>query len=69
MYHVINRGNCLSDLFGNEGEAQAFLDTVGAANVMMGRRPHAYVLMCHHYHLVLETPEPNWVEGVHWLQS
>ena len=69
MYHVINRGNYGRDLFGNEGEAQAFLETVGEAKAMMGWRLHAYVLMRNHYHLALETPEPNLVEGMHWLQS
>jgi len=69
MYHVINRGNYGRDLFGNEGEAQAFLETVGEAKAMMGWRLHAYVLMRNHYHLAMETPEPNLVEGMHWLQS
>jgi REP element-mobilizing transposase RayT len=30
---------------------------------------HAYLLMNNHYHLVLETPEPNWVAGMSWLQN
>jgi putative transposase len=30
---------------------------------------HAYVLMRNHYHLAIETPEPNLVAGMHWLQS
>jgi hypothetical protein len=25
--------------------------------------------MRNHYHLALETPAPNLVEGMHWLQS
>lgn len=36
------------------------------------RRPvgkHTYCLMPNHYHLVLETPEPNLVLGMAWLQS
>ncbi len=69
MYHVINRGNYRRDLFSNAGEAQAFLETVREAKEMMGWRLHAYVLMRNHYHLALETPEPNLVEGMHWLQS
>lgn len=69
MYHVINRGNYRRDLFGNDGEGQAFLEAVKEAKKMMGWRLHAYVLMRNHYHLALETPEPNLVEGMHWLQS
>jgi REP element-mobilizing transposase RayT len=69
IYHVINRGNYRSDLFVSPGEAQAFLETVKEAKQLMGWRMHAYVLMRNHYHLALETPEPNLVEGMHWLQS
>lgn len=69
LYHLINRGNYRRDLFISAGEAQAFLDTVLEAKVLMGWRLHAYALMRNHYHLAVETPEPNLVEGMHWLQS
>lgn len=69
IYHVINRGNYRRDLFLSVGEAQAFLDTVREASDLMGWHVHAYVLMHNHYHLAVETPEPNLVEGMHWLQS
>jgi putative transposase len=69
MYHVINRGNYRRDLFEAAGEAKAFLETVREAKERMGWRVHAYVLMRNHYHLAIETPEPNLVEGMHWLQS
>jgi REP element-mobilizing transposase RayT len=69
IYHVINRGNYRRDLFMSPGEAQAFLVTLRDATELMGWRLHAYVLMRNHYHLALETPEPNLVQGMHWLQS
>ena len=31
---------------------------------MTGWRVHAWVLMGDHYHLFIETPEPNLVEGM-----
>ena len=31
--------------------------------------PHAYVIMSNHYHLAVETPEGNLVEGMRWLQG
>jgi REP element-mobilizing transposase RayT len=34
-----------------------------------GWRLHAYVLMRNHYHLAVETPEPNLVAGMHWIQG
>ena len=69
MYHVINRGNYRRDLFENAGEAQAFVETLKEAAGRMGWKVHAYVLMRNHYHEALETPEPNLVAGMHWLQS
>jgi putative transposase len=69
LYHLINRGNYRRDIFTSAGEAQAFLDTVLETKQLMGWRLHAYALMRNHYHLVVETPEPNLVEGMHWLQS
>jgi putative transposase len=69
MYHVINRGNYRRDLFVNPDEAKAFLETVKEVKGRMGWRVHAYALMRNHYHLAIETPEPNLAEGMHWLQG
>lgn len=69
MYHVINRGNYRRDLFESTGEAHAFVETLKEASTRMGWKVHAYVLMRNHYHVALETPEPNLVSGMHWLQS
>lgn len=69
IYHVISRGNYRRDLFESPGEAKAFLETVREAKERMGWRVHAYVLMRNHYHLAIETPEPNLVQGMHWLQT
>ncbi len=30
---------------------------------------HAYCLMSNHYHLLIETPEPNIANGMQWLNS
>jgi REP element-mobilizing transposase RayT len=34
-----------------------------------GWKVHAWVLMTNHYHFMLETPEPNLVAGMQWLQN
>ena len=34
-----------------------------------GWKLYAYVIMSNHYHLAVETPEPNLVEGMQWLQG
>lgn len=68
-YHVINRGNYRSHVFAQEGAKQAFLACLGEAAVKAGWVVHAYILMSNHYHLVVETPSGNLVEGMRWLQS
>jgi len=30
---------------------------------------YAYVVMRNHYHLAIETPKANLVDGMHWLQG
>ena len=46
-----------------------FLDVLEAACARTGWLCHAFVLMGNHYHLVLETPEPNLVAGMAWVQN
>ncbi len=46
-----------------------FLKTLGDACNRCGWRVHVFVLMGNHYHLLLETPEPNLVDGMRWLQG
>ncbi|WP_395753731.1 hypothetical protein [Prosthecobacter sp.] len=36
---------------------------------MTGWHVHAWALMGDHYHLFIETPEPNLVAGMAWLQN
>ncbi len=69
IYHVLNRGNYRKDLFDSAGAAQAFVDCLFQACERMGWRLHAYCVMRNHYHLALETPQGNLVDGIHWLQS
>ena len=68
-YHVINRGNYRGEVFGSVGAAKAFETVLGEGCEMFGWVVHAYVVMRNHFHLALETPEPNLVDGMHWLQS
>jgi len=69
MYHVINRGNYRAAVFGEEGARRAFMECLSEACEKAGWVVHAYVLMSNHYHLALETPRGNLVEGMRWLQS
>ena len=68
-YHVINRGNYRNWIFESEGARVSFLNCLKEACLAKGWRLHSWVLMSNHYHLCIETPNPNLVEGMKWLQS
>jgi putative transposase len=68
-YHVINRGNYRRDVFQDEGASEAFERTLGEAATRFGWRVAAYVVMRNHFHLALETPQPNLSIGMKWLQG
>ena len=69
MYHIMSRGNRREKIFLDDVDRQDFLKTLAEACQKTGWQVHAYCLMPNHYHLVLETPEPNLVAGMAWLQS
>ena len=69
MYHVMSRGDRRERIFLDDVDRQDFLKTLAEACQKTGWEVHAYCLMPNHYHLVLETPEPNLVAGMAWLQS
>jgi REP element-mobilizing transposase RayT len=66
---VINRGNYRRDIFESAGAANSFQATLGQTCERYAWRVHAYVIMRNHFHVALETPEPNLVDGMHWLQT
>jgi REP element-mobilizing transposase RayT len=68
-YHVINRGNYRSWIFETEGSRRSFLACLRQCCEAQGWLLHAWVVMGNHFHLCIETPHPNLVEGMRWLQS
>jgi REP element-mobilizing transposase RayT len=68
-YHVINRGNYRRALFAPKGAAESFQACLLEAAARCGWRLHAFVIMRNHFHLAVETPEPNLSEGMKWLQG
>jgi REP element-mobilizing transposase RayT len=63
----MNRGNRKEIIFRDDLDRQRFLETLGNACLKTGWQVHAYCLMPNHFHLVLETPQANLVEGMKWL--
>ena len=69
VYHSMCRGNNGQDIFLKEKGSRLFLSTLEEVCQQTGWIVHAYVLMSNHYHLLFETPEPNLVAGMKWLQG
>lgn len=69
MYHLMSRGDRGDKIFLDDVDRHDFIKTLAEACQKTGWQVHAYCLMPNHYHLVVETPEPNLVAGMAWLQS
>lgn len=71
LYHIMARGNRRNAIFASSGGADEalFLKTLGECCDRTGFRIWAWVLMGNHYHLLVETPSANLVEGMGWLQN
>ena len=68
-YHVMARGNRREEIFLDEEDRRFFLKAVSEVCAQTGWMVHAWVIMGNHYHLFIETPEANLVEGMKWLQN
>jgi putative transposase len=69
VYHVMCRGDRREDIFQSDDDRRTMLDTLKQVCERTGFIVHGYVLMPNHYHLLLETPEPNLVAGMKWFQG
>ena len=71
FYHVMARGNRRNRIFAspNGADEKLFLKTLGECCERTGIRVWAWILMGNHYHLLIETPGANLVEGMGWLQN
>jgi len=67
IYHVMNRGDRREVIVRDWRDREGFLATLGEACAKTGWQVHAFCLMSNHFHLVLETPQPNLVSGMSWL--
>lgn len=63
----MSRGDRREEIFRDDLDRKSFLQALGAACEKTGWQVHAYCLMGNHFHLVVETPRANLVEGMKWL--
>ena len=64
LYHVTARGNNQQTIFQDDTDRLHFLTVFGREILQQQWRCYAYCLMGNHYHLLLETPEPNLSRGM-----
>ena len=69
IYHVTARGNRRKRIFVDDRDHEHFLECVAEAARRFGWVITSYVLMVNHFHLVVETPEPNLARGMQWLNG
>ena len=67
IYHVMNRGDRREAIFEDDEDRERLLETLTQVCQKTGWQVHAYCLMRNHFHLVIETPQPNLVVGMKWL--
>src|ERR1039457_4237598 len=67
IYQVMNRGDRREAIFEDDEDRERLLQTLTQACQKTGWQVHAYCLMRNHFHLVLETPQPNLMFGMKWL--
>jgi putative transposase len=65
--HLTSRRNERRTISRSDRDRRAFLAFLGVAAKRFGWSVTAWVLMSNHFHLVVQTLEPNLSRGMHWL--
>jgi putative transposase len=69
IYHVTTRGNRGQAIFLDDIDRERFLELLAEVVERFGWICHGYCLMDNHYHLIIETPDPNISAGMHRLNG
>ena len=69
VYHITARGDTQEAIFEDDGDRLTFLGMLAREVKQQGWLLYAYCLMGNHFHLLLETPEPNLVRGMRRLNG
>jgi putative transposase len=69
IYHLGTRGNDGMPIVDDDWDRHGFVTVLASTVHKYGWKCHAYCLMTNHYHLVVETPEPNLSAGMERLNG
>lgn len=68
-YHLTTRGNNRAHVFVEPSDCESFLDVLAHVVERYGWLCHSYCLLGNHYHLLVETPQPNLPTGMRQLNG
>lgn len=69
VYHVTSRGNAREDIFLADADRRKFLSVLAETVEKYNWLCHSFCLLDNHYHLVIETPDPNLSLGMRQLNG
>ena len=69
FYHITARGNERTDIFYDKTDYERFKGYLKEAQERYGYLLHCYVLMTNHYHLLIETPQGNMSQIMHYVNA
>ena len=69
VYHITSRGNARNDIFIGDNDREDFLTILGGMIKRYNWLCHAYCLMDNHYHLLIETVDPNLSQGMRQING
>lgn len=69
IYHCLARGDQREPIVVDDSDRTQFVRLLKELMDKTGWKLFAWVLIDNHYHLAFQTPEPNLVAGMQWLQN
>lgn len=69
VYHVTSRGNARQSIFMDDADRQVFLEILGNVVEKHNWLCHAFCLLDNHYHILVETQDPNLSMGMRHLNG
>jgi len=69
VYHVTSRGNARADIFLSDADRQTLLDVLAGTVEKYNWLCHAFCLLGNHYHIIIETLDPNLSLGMRQLNG
>lgn len=69
LYHITARGDGREAIYLDDADRRDWIALLGEVCTRFQWRCLAYCLMTNHYHILVETPEPNLARGMRQLNG